>query len=114
MAEYARRRAIQLATKDGTNFYHPDDLPYGENLAWNSQEPIDCGLPLKLWYDEWKIYNFQRPNINAANGHFTQMVSAVEKQWKSAAGGQCDSTAQRSGGILALSHLQSAAAVALI
>ncbi|KAJ6222585.1 hypothetical protein RDWZM_001130 [Blomia tropicalis] len=74
LAEFARRRAIQLATKDGTNFYHPDDLPYGENLAWNSQEPIDCSLPLKLWYDEWKIYNFQRPNINPRNGHFTQMV----------------------------------------
>lgn len=83
LAEYARRRAIQLATKDGTNFYHPDDLPYGENLAWNSQEPIDCGLPLKLWYDEWKIYNFQRPNINAANGHFTQMI------WKDSANIGC-------------------------
>lgn len=79
LAEYARRRAVQLATKDGTNFYHLDDLPYGENLAWNSQEPIDCGLPLKLWYDEWKIYNFQRPNVNPANGHFTQMV------WKESA-----------------------------
>ncbi|KAI2802877.1 hypothetical protein BLOT_006999 [Blomia tropicalis] len=78
LAEFARRRAIQLATKDGTNFYHPDDLPYGENLAWNSQEPIDCSLPLKLWYDEWKIYNFQRPNINPRNGHFTQMVCTIE------------------------------------
>lgn len=77
LAQIARYRAIELAKKDGTNFYHHDDMEVGENLAWNSQEPIDCRIPLQLWYDEWKIYNFQRPHITARNGHFAQMV------WKS-------------------------------
>ncbi|KAF7493649.1 Pathogenesis-related protein 1 [Sarcoptes scabiei] len=70
----ARYRAIELAKKDGTNFYHHDHMDVGENLAWNSQEPIDCRIPLQLWYDEWKIYNYQHPKINPQNGHFTQMI----------------------------------------
>ena len=52
-------------------------MDVGENLAWNSQEPIDCRIPLQLWYDEWKTYNFRRPNINPRNGHFSQMVSIL-------------------------------------
>ncbi|XP_027202737.2 Golgi-associated plant pathogenesis-related protein 1-like [Dermatophagoides pteronyssinus] len=77
LEQIARYRAIELAKKDGTNFYHHDNMDVGENLAWNSQEPIDCRIPLQLWYDEWKTYNFRRPNINPRNGHFSQMV------WKS-------------------------------
>ena len=74
MEDFARYRAVEIAKKDGTNFYHPDDLVYGENLAWNSIENVDCKMPLKLWYDEWKIYNFNKPNITSKNGHFTQVV----------------------------------------
>lgn len=74
LEDFARNRAIEIAVKDGTNFYHPDDLEYGENLAWNSIERVDCRIPLELWYDEWKIYNFAKPNITSRNGHFTQVV----------------------------------------
>lgn len=66
-----------MAKKDGTNFYHHDHMDVGENLAWNSREPVDCRIPLQLWYDEWKTYNFQNPHINPRNGHFSQLV------WKS-------------------------------
>ncbi len=75
LEDFARNRAIEIAVKDGTNFYHPDDLEYGENLAWNSIEPVDCRVAIELWYDEWKIYNFAKPNITSRNGHFTQVVS---------------------------------------
>lgn len=74
LEQIARYRAIELAKKDGTNFYHHDNMDVGENLAWNSQEPIDCRIPLQLWYDEWKTYNFRNPHINPRNGHFSQMV----------------------------------------
>lgn len=53
-------------------------MDVGENLAWNSQEPIDCRIPLQLWYDEWKTYNFRNPHINPRNGHFSQMVSKLK------------------------------------
>jgi hypothetical protein len=52
-------------------------LEYGENLAWNSIEPVDCRVAIELWYDEWKIYNFAKPNVTSQNGHFTQLVSTV-------------------------------------
>ena len=71
-------RAIEIAMKDGTNFYHPDNLTFGENLAWNSEsEEVKCSIPVKLWYNEWKFYNYKKPNINGETGHFTQVV------WKS-------------------------------
>ncbi|XP_054158873.1 Golgi-associated plant pathogenesis-related protein 1-like [Oppia nitens] len=74
LEDFARYRATEIAKQDGSNFRHPDDLDYGENLAWNSIVNVDCRVPLKLWYDEWKIYNYRKPNITARNGHFTQMV----------------------------------------
>ncbi|CAG2115422.1 unnamed protein product, partial [Medioppia subpectinata] len=73
LEDFARYRAAEMAKKDGRNFFHPDDLQYGENLAWNSIVNVNCRVPLKLWYDEWKIYNFNKPNITSRNGHFTQM-----------------------------------------
>ena len=76
MENFARKRAKEIAKKDGTNFEHPDDLEWGENLAWNSIKNVDCEIPLKLWYEEWKNpgYNFKKPKIHPKNGHFTQMV----------------------------------------
>lgn len=71
---FARKRAKELAREDGDNWGHPDDLIYGENLAWHSQSYVDCQDSIDLWYNEISLYDYDHPNITAENGHFTQVV----------------------------------------
>ena len=52
----------------------------GENLAmYGSTDPNDKTLTTtpfatKIWYDEVKDYNFDKPGFSGATGHFTQVV----------------------------------------
>lgn len=51
---------------------------YGENIAWatNSRSPQSI---VKMWYDEEKDYNYNKPGYISGTGHFTQIV------WKGSA-----------------------------
>ncbi|KAG9510160.1 Golgi-associated plant pathogenesis-related protein 1, partial [Fragariocoptes setiger] len=77
LTRFARRRAKHIANSDGAEFRHPDNLAYGENLAWHSDADRSCAALIKLWYDERDLYRFDRGQFDTTTGHFTQLV------WKS-------------------------------
>lgn len=53
------------------------NMSLGENIAvWKNPNPdtFNGGNITKLWYDEIKLYNFNKPDINLENAHFTQII----------------------------------------
>ncbi|XP_054161623.1 uncharacterized protein LOC128959643 [Oppia nitens] len=84
LVEYAQSRAIDMAKTN--DFNHIDSNPYGENLFKRSSSSgtreqmvaLDCNWPVKLWYDEIDLYDFdrgkQKPGTKGTSGHFTQVV----------------------------------------
>lgn len=74
MTEFAQKRADFIAKSDGAEFRHPDDLEYGENLAWHSRNTSSCSKLVKMWYDELPLYRFENPVFSHETGHFTQLV----------------------------------------
>ncbi|XP_037033758.1 Golgi-associated plant pathogenesis-related protein 1-like [Bradysia coprophila] len=67
---YARKRTIDHSC--------PYKRDAGENLSsgtggnWNSNQFTD--LSCKNWYDEVKLYNYNKPGFSYRTGHFTQIV----------------------------------------
>jgi hypothetical protein len=56
------------------NFGHSKDRKYGENLYkievfGGGSNDVICGQAVKLWYDEIKNYNFDRPNLSFRTFH---------------------------------------------
>ncbi|CEP64176.1 CAP domain-containing protein LALA0_S10e04148g [Lachancea lanzarotensis] len=47
--------------------------PYGENLALG----FNTSSAVAAWYNEFKLYNYNKPGFSEKTGHFTQLV------WKS-------------------------------
>lgn len=74
MVKFARERAQFIADSDGVEFRHPDNLEFGENLAWNSDSSSSCAKLIKMWYDEVKLYSFKDAVFTHESGHFTQLV----------------------------------------
>lgn len=75
--QFAQKRADFIGASDGAEFRHPDNLPYGENLAWHSNAATSCADLVKMWYDEISMYDFYKGAFSLETGHFTQLV------WKS-------------------------------
>ena len=69
-------------------FAHTPGIKSGENLYYwsktpGSKEDFDsflCKWPSEVWYNEESQYNYNAPNPNRANGHFTQMVWKASTQ----------------------------------
>lgn len=74
LTKFAQSRADFIAASDGDKFEHVKETPYGENLAWHSNEKSDCNKLTAMWYDEISDYNFFKPSFNMTTGHFTQMI----------------------------------------
>ncbi|XP_032289836.1 Golgi-associated plant pathogenesis-related protein 1 isoform X1 [Drosophila virilis] len=51
--------------------------PYGENLCYTTSDPTTC---VKMWYDEIKDYDFDKPKYSPATGHFTQVIWKASKE----------------------------------
>lgn len=64
LAQYAQNYAEQC------QFRHSKG-PYGENLATGYATPKKA---VQIWYDESKLYSYQRPGFSMDTGHFTQLV----------------------------------------
>lgn len=62
----AKKWATQLC--DSHSFMH-SDYPYGENLATGTDSK-----GVKQWYDEAKLYDYNKPGFSPSTGHFTQLV----------------------------------------
>ncbi|KAH7943507.1 hypothetical protein HPB52_009163 [Rhipicephalus sanguineus] len=73
---YAQAWALMMAKMD--RMQHRTRPLYGENLFmyWSSnmQAPITGRMPVKSWYDEIKLYNYNNPGFKSGTGHFTQLV----------------------------------------
>jgi len=76
LTAFAQKRADYIAASDGSEFRHPNDLKYGENLAWHSRKTRSCKELIKMWYDEIELYDFEAGNFDHSTGHFTQLVWA--------------------------------------
>lgn len=74
IAAFSAKRAEHIAQSDGSEFKHPNDLPYGENLAWHSRAKKSCAELVRMWYDEVELYDFNKPSFSLDTGHFTQLV----------------------------------------
>uniref|UniRef100_A0A0K0DVX1 SCP domain-containing protein n=1 Tax=Strongyloides stercoralis TaxID=6248 RepID=A0A0K0DVX1_STRER len=51
---------------------------FGENLAYSSSSIANNIV--KMWYDEVKYYDFNKPGFTSKTGHFTQLVWKNSKQ----------------------------------
>uniref|UniRef100_T1GJX7 SCP domain-containing protein n=1 Tax=Megaselia scalaris TaxID=36166 RepID=T1GJX7_MEGSC len=55
--------------------YHRPESPYGENIFMGvGMDSVDASKPVQAWYDEIKLYDFQKPVFDPKIGHFTQLV----------------------------------------
>ncbi len=72
----AQEWANNLAKRDVVE--HRPGSNFGENIyaAWGSASPFDVHgrVAVQAWYDEIKLYNFNKPDFSMATGHFTQVV----------------------------------------
>lgn len=64
LAQYAKAYAEQC------RFNHSHGA-YGENLAAGYGSPMKA---IQAWYDESKLYSYQRPGFSKETGHFSQLV----------------------------------------
>jgi len=77
LCDFATEWAKHLAGR-GT-MQHRSNNKFGENLyaKWGSgQLVVKGGDAVDSWYDEIKLYNFNRPGFASGTGHFTQVVWA--------------------------------------
>ena len=62
-------------------FHHSGSSLYGENLAYLRGYGSDLvtlvKLSIDMWYNEYKLYDFSKPEFSEETGHFTALV------WKS-------------------------------
>ncbi len=71
-AEYYANR------KEGIDHSCPNKNGAGENLAagkggnWNNNQFAE--MSTKMWYDEVKDYDYNKPGFSSQTGHFTQVV----------------------------------------
>uniref|UniRef100_A0A0K0DZE9 SCP domain-containing protein n=1 Tax=Strongyloides stercoralis TaxID=6248 RepID=A0A0K0DZE9_STRER len=76
LEKQAQNYANKLA-KDNRGLVHSkSNGKYGENLAWGSgsnSKSIALKSP-QMWYDEYKLYNFNKATFSSGTGHFTQVV----------------------------------------
>lgn len=72
LEQFAMKRAEYMAKTD--IFAHPNNLPFGENLYWRSGRSATCPAALRMWYNEDRLYNYERGSFSPATGHFTQMI----------------------------------------
>lgn len=63
-----------MAKKEGKNFAHRKNFPFGENTNWHSSG-LSCEAIVKLWYNEKHNYNWKRHrSVKSYSQHFTQLV----------------------------------------
>lgn len=77
MSSFAKRWADYLVGTD--QFMHSSSL-YGENLAlmnWAGNATHSIENAIRLWYNEFRLYNYSQPRFSEVTGHFTALV------WKS-------------------------------
>ena len=76
LSAVAQEWATQLAKRDVVE--HRTGSNFGENIyaAWGSASPFDVHgrVAVQAWYDEIKLYNFNKPDFSMETGHFTQVV----------------------------------------
>lgn len=54
-------------------FSHSDNIDYGENLAGRKGCDLNGKKAAKLWYDESKLFNFDKPSFSPETGNFSQV-----------------------------------------
>lgn len=77
LAEEAKSWADYLA--ENNKFEHAPNLQAGENLYRSGKPPPTepCTEATKLFYGEFKNYDFNRPGFSGNTGHFTQVNSLL-------------------------------------
>lgn len=73
VAAVAQAWAQTLEAK-GCAFEHSTGNKYGENLAAGTSGAMDPETVVTMWYDEVKLYRFDKPGFSMQTGHFTQVV----------------------------------------
>uniref|UniRef100_A0A0N4Z6B9 SCP domain-containing protein n=1 Tax=Parastrongyloides trichosuri TaxID=131310 RepID=A0A0N4Z6B9_PARTI len=69
----AQRYANILAqSPTGQLIHDPNNYDQGENLA--SSSPNIAYVGVRMWYDEYKLYNYNAGVFTKGTGHFTQLV----------------------------------------
>lgn len=58
----------------GCKWAHTPNNPYGQNIAAGTWSTFGAKDATDLWYDEYKLYDFDKGEYSDATGHFTQMV----------------------------------------
>lgn len=70
--------ADYYAKKKGIDHSCPYKNGTGENLAGgifqNEKDTEFAALSTKMWYDEVKAYDYNKPGFSLETGHFTQVV----------------------------------------
>lgn len=70
--------AEYYAKRKGIDHTCPNKNGAGENLAagsggnWNNNQFAE--MSTKMWYDEVKDYDYNKPGFSSQTGHFTQVV----------------------------------------
>lgn len=76
LCKFAEEWARNLASRGVMQHRSTDS--YGENLycKYGSGTQVDASAEeaIKSWYDEIKLYNFNKPGFSSGTGHFTQVV----------------------------------------
>lgn len=73
LAKDAAKWATYLAANN--LFQHERNINQGENLYRDPKKPTEpCTVATKLFYDEVKYYDFNKPGFSQKTGHFTQVV----------------------------------------
>ncbi|XP_068709071.1 Golgi-associated plant pathogenesis-related protein 1-like [Montipora foliosa] len=79
LAKDAAKWATYLAANN--LFQHERNINQGENLYRGSKKPTEpCTVATKLFYDEIKYYDFNKPGFSPKTGHFTQVVWKKSKR----------------------------------
>lgn len=58
----------------GCKWAHTPNNPYGQNIAAGTWDTFGAKDTTDLWYDEYKLYDYNKAQYSDATGHFTQMV----------------------------------------
>uniref|UniRef100_A0A0K0E5N2 SCP domain-containing protein n=1 Tax=Strongyloides stercoralis TaxID=6248 RepID=A0A0K0E5N2_STRER len=94
LEQQAQAYANKLANDNRGLVHSKSNGQYGENLAWGSGGDSNgiAAQSTKMWYDEYKKYDFNKATFVHGTGHFTQVV------WKGSKSVGCGIAKSNGGG----------------